>query len=175
MTLFLIIGAVILGTITGTLTARRGDLLSLAISLAALLMLGASGVQVGTRFIASNESKVDANYKKAILDADPEDIVLTLKISGTPAAVIRTPYIDKQGLGLNAVEEFLLKHPRTKKYMKMARAYMGSKMLEKAAAQPTWKEVWSAGQGVGLIEDILPAAEIVRRLVEECRAAFDGR
>ena len=39
MTLFLIIGAVMLGTITGTLTARRGDLLSLAISLAALLML----------------------------------------------------------------------------------------------------------------------------------------
>ena len=39
MTLFLIIGAVILGTITGTMTARRGDLLSLAISLAAMLML----------------------------------------------------------------------------------------------------------------------------------------
>ena len=39
MTLFLIIGAVVLGTITGTLTARRGDLASLAISLAALLML----------------------------------------------------------------------------------------------------------------------------------------
>jgi hypothetical protein len=39
MTLFLIIGAVMLGTIMGTLTARRGDLLSLAISLAALLML----------------------------------------------------------------------------------------------------------------------------------------
>ena len=39
MTLFLIIGAVVLGTITGTLTPRRGDLASLAISLAALLML----------------------------------------------------------------------------------------------------------------------------------------
>ena len=39
MTLFLIIGAVMLGTITGTPTARRGDLLSLAISLAPLLML----------------------------------------------------------------------------------------------------------------------------------------
>jgi hypothetical protein len=39
MTLFLIIGAVVLGTITGTMTARRGDLLSLAVSLAALLAL----------------------------------------------------------------------------------------------------------------------------------------
>jgi hypothetical protein len=49
MTLLLIIGAMTLGTITGTLTARRGDLFSLAISLAALLMLvlmaqGARGI-----------------------------------------------------------------------------------------------------------------------------------
>jgi nitronate monooxygenase len=139
--------------------------------IAALLLLGAAGVQVGTRFIASTESKVDSNYKKAILDADPEDIVLTKKISGTPAAVIRTPYVDKQGLELNPIEEFLLKHPRTKKYMKMARAYLGAKMLEKAAAQPTWKEVWSAGQGVGLIDDILPAAEIVTRLAREYHEA----
>jgi nitronate monooxygenase len=135
--------------------------------LAALELLGASGVQIGTRFIASNESKVDANYKKAILEADPEDIVLTKKISGTPAAVIRTPYIDRQGLELNPIESYLMHHPRTKKYMKMARAYLGSKMLEKAIGAPTWKEVWSAGQGVGLIDDILPAAEIVRRLVDE--------
>jgi hypothetical protein len=39
MTLLLIVGAMILGTITGTMTAKRGDLLSLAVSLAALLML----------------------------------------------------------------------------------------------------------------------------------------
>jgi nitronate monooxygenase len=139
--------------------------------IAALLLLGASGVQIGTRFIASTESKVDANYKRAILDANPEDIVMTKKISGSPAAVIRTPYIEKQGLELNRIEEFLLKHPRTKKYMKMARGYLGTKLLEKAAAQPTWKEVWSAGQGVGLIDDVLPAAQIVDRLVREYQEA----
>ncbi|HUP58273.1 MAG TPA: nitronate monooxygenase, partial [Bdellovibrionota bacterium] len=44
---------------------------------AALLLLGAAGVQVGTRFIATTEAKVDANYKNAILKASPEDIVLT--------------------------------------------------------------------------------------------------
>ena len=49
----------------------------------------------------------------------------------------------------------------------MVRAYIGSKALEKAVAMPTWKEVWSAGQGVGLIEDVLPAAEIVTRLMSE--------
>ncbi|MDR3606340.1 MAG: nitronate monooxygenase [Oligoflexia bacterium] len=136
--------------------------------IAAALALGASAVQIGTRFIASKEAKVDEAYKKAILDADPEDIVMTKKISGTPAAVIRTPYIDQVGLELNPLEKALYRYPQTKKYMKMLRYYIGSKALEKAASGVTWKTVWSAGQGVGLIEDILPAGEIVRRLVTEC-------
>lgn len=135
--------------------------------IAAALMLGASAVQIGTRFIASEESQVDPAYKKAILDSQPEDIVLTKKISGTPAAVIKTPYIEKQGLELNPIEAYLLKHPQTKKYMKILRAQLGTRALEKAAATPTWKEVWSAGQGVGLIEKVLPCSEIVRNLVEE--------
>lgn len=139
--------------------------------LAACLLLGASAVQVGTRFIASNEAKVDKSYKNAILKAEPEDIVLTKKISGTPAAVIRTPYIDKQGLELNPLEEFLMKNGLTKKYTKMARSLWGAYLLQKAAKNTTWKEVWSAGQGVGLIDDILPAAEIVQELVRGCRAA----
>jgi nitronate monooxygenase len=139
--------------------------------IAAALLLGASAVQIGTRFIASTESKVDAAYKNAILNAEPEDILLTKRISGTPASVIRTPYIDKVGLELNPIEELLLKHPRTKKYMKMARAYLGSKALEKAVSSTTWKEVWSAGQGVGLIDDVKPAFEIVERLMREYHEA----
>lgn len=138
---------------------------------AACLLLGASAVQVGTRFIASKEAKVDKAYKDAILKAEPEDIVLTKKISGTPAAVIRTPYIDKQGLELNPLEEFLMKNGLTKKYTKMARSLWGAYLLQKAAKNTTWKEVWSAGQGVGLIEEVLPAAEIVQKLIRECRAA----
>ncbi|NUM89473.1 MAG: nitronate monooxygenase [Bdellovibrionales bacterium] len=135
--------------------------------MAAVLLLGASGVQIGTRFIASREAKVDEKYKQAILGAEPEDIVLTLRISGTPAAVINTPYVRKQGLDLNPVEKWLLKNDRTKKTMKMIRGLLGARALEKAASTTTWKEVWSAGQGVGLIEDILPAGEIVARLVRE--------
>lgn len=135
--------------------------------IAAAMLLGASAVQIGTRFIATTEANVDQSYKDAILNAEPEDIVLTYKISGTPAAVIRTPYIMKQGLTLNPLEAFLHKNPRTKKYMKLVRAYLGSKALEKAASATTWKEVWSAGQGVGLIEDVKPAGDVVRRLAAE--------
>ena len=79
--------------------------------IAAALLLGAAGVQIGTRFIASNEAKVAQSYKDAILNADPEDIVLTKKISGTPAAVIRTPYIKKQGLELNPIEKLPSSQP----------------------------------------------------------------
>jgi nitronate monooxygenase len=140
---------------------------------AAALVLGASAVQIGTRFIATTESSVDSAYKNAILNAEPEDIVMTKKISGTPAAVIKTPYIEKQGLELNPIEEFLFKHPQTKKYMKMIRAYLGSKALEKAVAGPTWKEVWSAGQGVGLIDQVMPAAEVVAELVQEYYATAE--
>jgi len=139
--------------------------------MAAALTLGASAVQIGTRFIATIEAKVDQSYKAAILGASPEDIVMTEKLSGTPAAVIKTPYVMKQGLTLNPLERALLKSPRTKKYMKLARAYIGSKLLEKGATAPTWKEVWSAGQGVGLIDDIAPAADIVERLMSEYFAA----
>ena len=135
--------------------------------IAAALLLGASAVQIGTRFIATPEVQVEDKYKQAILSADPEDIVLTMKLSGTPCAVIRTPYVDKIGTELSWVESNLLKNPRFKKYMKMARAYIGSEALKKAITGPTYKEVWSAGQGVGLIDEILPAAEIMKRLVQE--------
>lgn len=139
--------------------------------IAACLLLGASAVQIGTRFIASTEAKVDKAYKKAILEAEPDDIVLTQKISGTPASVINTPYVEKMGLRLNALEEFLMKNDLTKKYTKMARSLWGAMLLQKAANSTTWKEVWSAGQGVGLIDDVLPASEIIQRLMREYREA----
>lgn len=139
--------------------------------LAAALMLGASAVQIGTRFIASTEAKVDKKYKEAIVNAKPEDIVLTTRLSGTPAAVIKTPYIEKTGLSLNPLEKLLLNNATTKKWMKMLVNYRGMGMLKKAAENTTWKEVWSAGQGVGLIDDIKPVKEIVGDLVRECEKA----
>jgi nitronate monooxygenase len=139
--------------------------------MAACLMLGAAAVQIGTRFIASREAKVDDSYKKAVVNAEPEDIVLTKKISGTPASVINTEYVRRQGLELNALESFLMKNDLTKKYTKMARSLWGAYLLQRAAGKTTWKEVWSAGQGVGLIEEVLPAKEIVARLMKEYAAA----
>jgi len=141
---------------------------------AAALVLGASGVQIGTRFIATTECKVDENYKKAIVNADPEDIVLTSKITGTPAAVIRTPYVDKLGLDLNAIEKVLLANETTKKWFKLLMNVRGARMLQVAAKKATWKEVWSAGQGVGLIDSIESIEKIVDDMVAEAEEVLQG-
>jgi len=131
----------------------------------ACLVLGASAVQMGTRFIASREVTVSEKYKNAIVESTPDDIVLTLKLSGVPASVINTPYIKKIGTDLSWLEAKIHAQPKLRKYSKMLRYYLGTKSLETAADKnPTWKEVWSAGQGVGLIDEILPAAEIMSRL-----------
>lgn len=133
----------------------------------AAMILGADAVQIGTRFIATDEATASADYKDAILTSAPEDIVMTRRISGTPAAVINTPYIQKIGLDLHPVEKFLRGHPLTMKYAKFLRYALGSKSLEAAADKTTWKTVWSAGQGVGLIHDIHPAADVMQRLASE--------
>lgn len=138
---------------------------------AASLMLGASAVSVGTRFIACKEAKVEPAYKQAILQSTPEDIVMTTRLSGTPAAVIRTKYIEKMGLDLPWYLKILKNNPQTKKYIVPLIHFLGSKSLEQAAIGPTWKTVWSAGQSVGMINEILSCQEIIEKLVKEFKQA----
>lgn len=141
----------------------------------AALALGASGVHVGTRFIASREAGVDDAYKNAVVTATPEDIVMTTRISGTPAAVINTDYVKKIGTDLPLALRILKEHPLTKKYAVPLIHYLGMKSLEEAAGgsgeKPSWKTVWSAGQSVGLVDEIMDCQAIVEKLVREYREA----
>jgi nitronate monooxygenase len=141
--------------------------------MAACLALGASAVSVGTRFIASTEAQVTPAYKEAILHSTPEDIVMTTKISGTPAAVIKTEYIEKTGTDLNFFLDQLKKFPATKKYVVPLIHHLGSKLLEESASKekPSWKTVWSAGQSVGLIHDIKSVREIFLEFLEDYEKA----
>jgi nitronate monooxygenase len=136
-------------------------------TMASMITLGASAVSVGTRFIASTEAKIEQSYKDAVVQATPEDIVMTTRLSGTPAAVINTPYIEKMGLDLPWYLKLLKNQKMTKKYIVPLIHFLGSKALEEAATGPSWKTVWSAGQSVGLIEDILSCDEIMKKLVRE--------
>ena len=126
---------------------------------------------MGTRFIASREAGVDRAYKEAVVKADAEDIVMTSRISGTPAAVIRTPYVDKMGAELPWAVRKLKDNPRTKNLVVPLIHLLGMRSLENAASKPTWKTVWSAGQSVGLIDDILSVREIIQKMTAEYSAA----
>ena len=140
----------------------------------ASLALGASAVHIGTRFIASHEAGVDDAYKNAVVDHGPQDIVMTTRISGTPAAVINTPYIQKMGTDLHPILKLLKENPRTKKYAMMLITYLGTQSLENAATKASWKTVWSAGQSVGLIHEILSCEAIIEKLVAEYFASANA-
>ncbi len=124
--------------------------------IAAALALGACAVSVGTRFIASHEAHADDSYKQAILRSTPEDIVMTAKISGTPASVINNDYV-------RALEN---DDDRTA-------SLAASTGASAATSRPTWQNVWSAGQTVGLIHDVTPCRDIVERMAREYHDIVD--
>ncbi len=131
-----------------------------------MLSYGAVGVNVGSPFIASNESGVSDEYKQACVDYGAKDIVMTQRISGTPCTVINTPYVQKIGTKETWLERILNKNKSLKKWVKMIRFYIGMKATEKAATQATYKTVWVAGPSIENTKAILPVKEIVKKLVE---------
>jgi nitronate monooxygenase len=137
-----------------------------------LLSLGAAGVSVGTRFIASHEASVAQEYKQAIVDAKMTDIILTEKLSGTPSAIINTAYAKKIGTKQSFIERALSKNSRTKKYFKMLVQIRGMKKLEKSVKPGNYNNLWGAGQSVELINDILSTQEIVNNLISETEKAY---
>ena len=131
--------------------------------------LGASGVSVGTRFIATPEAGVNDAYKQAIVDAHMDDIVMTTRISGTPSTIINTPYAKKIGYRQNWFERMLSTNPRTKKYFKMLVQLRGMKKLEKSVKPGSYTNLWIAGQSVEMVDAIEPITELVARIQRETR------
>jgi nitronate monooxygenase len=140
--------------------------------LISVLSLGADGVSMGTRFIASQEASVVEGYKQAIVDSKMTDIILTERLSGTPSAIINTAYAKKIGTRQNFFERTLSKNSRTKKYFKMLVQLRGMKKLEKSVKPGSYNNLWGAGQSVELINDILPVSQIVINLVNQSNKAF---
>jgi nitronate monooxygenase len=135
--------------------------------LLSLMVLGASGASIGTRFIASNECQVNTEYKNAILEADMDDIVMTTKLSGTPCTIIDTPSAKKMGYTQNWLERWLSQSPRTKKWFKMLIQIRGMKKLEQSILPNNYNTLWCAGKSVELIHDILPCSTIVDHIKKE--------
>ena len=139
-----------------------------------MLVLGAAGVSVGTRFIASNEACVSDAYKKSVVDSKMSDIVMTDKLSGTPSTIINTPFAQKIGYKQNWLERLLSNNSRTKKYFKMWVQISGMKKLEASIKPGNYNTLWIAGQSVELIDDILSCKEIIERMKKETSEAVNS-
>ena len=128
------------------------------------LRLGYSGVQMGTRFIATLECRASDPYKQAIVDAGPGDIVLSERISGVPVAVINTPFIQRTGLKAGGLARWMLRGRRRKHWMRTIYALKSLWQLKRASLDETGqRDYWQAGRSVEGISGIEPAGDIVRR------------
>lgn len=136
------------------------------------LQMGYAGVQMGTRFIATPECRASDPYKKAILAADEEDIVLTERLTGVPVAVINTPYVQRLGTKAGPIARRMLRGRRSKHLMRSIYALRSAWELKRTSLDESGrKEYWQAGCSVAGIDEVIPAAEIVRRFAEAARAA----
>ncbi len=139
-------------------------------TLLSALALGADAGYMGTRFIACAETAVNDAYKQSIISSNPEDIIFTARVTGTHANFINTPYLESLGTELGALERFWNRFSFTRKWFKMYKGFRAMKGMQQSASsgrKKAWKDVWSAGQTVGLIQDIKPAAEILGEVVRE--------
>ena len=136
--------------------------------LAAALALGADGVLLGTRFLATDEAPVEAAYKEAIVASSGDDTVVTTvadTLSGRdwPGAwgrLRRTRF----------VEEWLGREPE----LRRRREAVWARLEEAEESDPDYGLIW-IGQSAGLIDSILPAGEVVRRIVDEAEEILRSR
>lgn len=125
--------------------------LSTGSDVAAALMMGADFAYMGTRFISTTESMAQAEYKQMVVESGASDITYTPAVSGIPANFL-TPSLLANGIDPKSLPEHKLD------------------MADEAKA---WKTVWSAGQGSAGVRDVLPTAQLVRRLADEFTQACD--
>lgn len=130
--------------------------------IAAALALGAEGAQIGTAFVATDESGVAAAHKQAVAEIADDGTVVTDRYSGRPARMARTQLIDALERSHVPVPPFPLQSALTRD-------------LHAAAAERGDRDAMFvlAGQGAALTR-ALPAAELVATLVAETEAVLDG-
>jgi enoyl-[acyl-carrier protein] reductase II len=128
--------------------------------IAALLALGADAVQLGTRFIATPEASVHENYKRAVLAAGVDGSTLVAR-GRLPIRQLKNAFAAK-----------FLAAERAGAPQAELDAIFAAASLKQAALEGDveWGKV-EAGQSAGLVDDILPAAEVMKRLVVELEEA----
>lgn len=122
-------------------------------SLLAALAMGADGGYAGSAFIATEEANAQAAYKQMVADCGASDIVYSNLFTGVWGNYLK-PSIAAAGLDPEALE---ISDP--------------SQMDFGGSKPKSWKEIWGSGQGIGAVDDILPAAKLIERIEREYNAA----
>lgn len=137
--------------------------------LAAVLTLGAVGVNLGTRFLASKEAPIEEAWQWAVLNARSEDAIKAEALNaisplpgtagfGTVLRSLRTPFLDEWNPKLDEARD----------QGERLRGAMVAATVEGRRSE----FLLTAGQGAGGIDDVLPVAEIIRRVVAEAEEAL---
>jgi enoyl-[acyl-carrier protein] reductase II len=135
--------------------------------LAAALALGADGVWVGTRFIATPEARGVAGYKEALVAGREDGTTISRAYSGKTMRVVRNEYTARYDAHPEELERF---PDQLGKAYREGALHLGAD-TEAEGVDPS-RECYPAGQGMGGIGDVVPAGELVRRLVTEAEAAL---
>jgi enoyl-[acyl-carrier protein] reductase II len=134
--------------------------------LAAALSLGADGVWLGTRFIATPEARAVDGYKEALLGAHEDDTVISRGFTGKTLRALRNDWT-----------EYIEEHPEELRPFpeQMGRAVAANALHiggdDETPVDPK-KECYPSGQGVGAIDALVPAGELVHRIVDEAEHAL---
>jgi len=131
-----------------------GGAISDGASIRAAEVLGADFAYMGTRFIATEESMAQPEYKQMLVDCAPRDIVYTDAVSGTNANFL-FPSLERAGYTRD----------------QLAQGSGKGKLKDLQDEVKAWRDMWSAGHGVAGIHDLPTVAELAIRLQSEYRAA----
>jgi enoyl-[acyl-carrier protein] reductase II len=135
--------------------------------LAAALALGADGAWIGTRFIATPEARSVTGYKDVLLRSHEDDTVVTRAYTGKTCRVIANSYTAEFESGGRQAERFPAQVLRS---MQEGVNHLGGD--ESTPDIDPDREFMPAGQGVGAIEALVPAGELVHRIVDEAESVL---
>ncbi len=129
--------------------------------LVAALALGACGVVMGTRFIATPEAAAHVNYKQALVDATDNATVITRAYTGKTARALRNAYTDEWE-----------KRPDELKPFPLQALEAGSNLVGAMLHGDMERGAAFAGQSSGIIRDVMPAAKVVRAVINEAESVL---
>jgi enoyl-[acyl-carrier protein] reductase II len=135
--------------------------------LAASLALGADGVWIGTRFIATPEARAVRGYKDVLLRSHEDDTVVTRAYTGKTCRVIANRYTQPYETGEVEAERFPEQIFRS---MQEGANHLGGD--ESTEGVDPEREFFPAGQGVGAIDGLVPAGDLVHQIVDEAESVL---